>query len=138
MPSLAAKLTGFLLACVLFFTVTPTFASGNLIAEINQFRASKGLAPVKTNTLTCSFASVRAGEIMNNFSHSGFYNRVNSKTMPYHYRLITENLAWAPGGQDPVAMWINSPSHAANMLKNTPFVCVEQSGDYFAYEGLSI
>lgn len=142
MPSLPAKLTYFAtLAVFSLFILLPksVSAEGNLIAQINQFRASKGLYPVRTNASTCSFASVRASEIAGGFSHTGFYNRVNSRTLPYpRYRLVTENLAWAPGGQNPVDMWINSPSHAANMLKNTPFVCVAQNGDYFAYEGLTI
>ncbi len=32
-------------------------------------------------------------------------------------------------------MWINSPGHAANMEKDTPYVCVVVNGKYFAYEG---
>ena len=31
--------------------------------------------------------------------------------------------------------WINSPTHAENMRADTPFICVVQNGDYFAYEG---
>ncbi|MBI2330184.1 CAP domain-containing protein [Candidatus Daviesbacteria bacterium] len=113
----------------------PAYAA-DLIASVNNYRTSKGLPALRTDPYTCSFASARAQEAANSFSHTGFYNRVNSKTLPYpRYRLVTENLAWAPGGQDVVNMWINSPTHAANLLKNTTFACIGQYGDYFAFEG---
>lgn len=124
---------------ILFADNVSAVSNSNLIAEINQFRTSKGVGPVRTNSQTCSFAKLRVLEISTDFSHSGFYTRIQNNTIPYgKYSLITENLAWAPGGRNPVDMWINSPSHAANMLKKTPFVCVAQHGDYFAYEGLII
>lgn len=144
MPSVPAKLTAAISAVIffliiLFLAVKSASAQVNFIAEINQFRASKGLAPVRTNASTCGFAATRASEISASFSHNGFYSRVQGRTLPYpRYRLVTENLAFAPNGMNPVQMWINSPSHATNMLKNTPFVCVVQHGDYYAYEGLTI
>lgn len=111
----------------------------DLIAKVNEYRRSKGLAPVKTNPQTCNFALLRAKEVSSSFNHDGFYNRISSKTLPYHrYRLITENLAWAPKGRDAVLMWINSPSHAENMLKKINFACVKKYGDYYAFEGLQI
>jgi len=139
MPKITAGLITLIFFLGLLSTPVSAASSGNLIAEINQFRASKGLFPIRSNSSTCSFAATRASEIAGNFSHTGFYNRISGKTLPYpHYRLVTENLAWAPGDLNPVRMWINSPSHAVNMLKNTPFVCVVNQGDYFAYEGLAI
>ncbi len=118
--------------------IKPVHASNtqNLIAEINNYRQSHGLAAVKTDPYTCNFAKIRVQEISAEFNHNGFYNRVQSKTLPYpSYRLVIENLAWAPSGQNVVNMWINSATHAANMLKNTSFVCVENYGDYYALEG---
>lgn len=131
-------LTLFLIISSLSLAVKPIFASGPAkIAKVNEFRASKGLPPVTINPLTCQFAAIRAREAFGNFNHDGFYNRVKNYTLPYpKYRLITENLAWAPNNQDAVNMWINSPSHAANLLKNTKYACVEKYGDYYAYEGL--
>ncbi len=117
-------------------SVFASYKEYDLLTAINSYRQSKGLTVVKTNPLACSFARLRAQEITGNFSHTGFYSRVKDKTLPYpRYKQVTENLAWAPSGQNPVNMWINSPSHAANMLKNTPFVCVSNFGDYYAYEG---
>lgn len=108
----------------------------SLIAQINSYRKSKGLGFVRTDPVVCNFAKVRAQETSVNFSHSGFYNRISNKNLPYpRYHLVTENLAWTPGGQNPVDMWINSPTHEANLFKNTPFICVERHGDYVAFEG---
>lgn len=129
----------FCLSIFLWIPTKPASASNpeyKLITAINSYRGSKGLSAVRTDPLTCSFAKLRAQEISSNFSHTGFYNRVRDKSLPYpRYKQVTENLAWAPGNQDPVQMWINSPTHAANMLKNTPLVCVGSYGDYYAFEG---
>lgn len=122
---------------VLLWMPKPVYAN-NFLTSINTYRQSKGLPAISPNTYTCSFANLRAKEAVNNFSHAGFYSRVNSKTLPYpRYRLVTENLAWAPGGQDVVNMWIQSPAHAANLLKNTRFGCVGSFGNYHAFEGWS-
>lgn len=117
----------------------PAFADNQeIITQINQFRASKNIPAVQADPLTCSFAALRVKEISTDFTHNGFYDRAKSKSMPYpRYKLATENLA-RTSKHNAVEMWIKSPKHAANMLKNTPVVCVESYGDYYAYEGLAI
>ena len=103
---------------------------------INDYRRSQGLSEVRTDSNTCNFAKIRAQEITNGFNHDGFNNRISSKTLPYPgYQLVTENLARNSNYKNVVQSWINSPGHAENMRKDTPFVCVESSGDYYAYEG---
>ncbi len=105
--------------------------------EINKYRASQGLSSISTNSETCSFAKTRTGEITANFNHDGFNNRVNNHTLPYAiWSKVTENIAMTSEYKNVVTMWANSPGHAENMRANTPYVCVEQSGNYFAYEGL--
>lgn len=128
--------------CLFLVTIaTPVYAAEStdeILTKINQYRASYGLPEVRTDPLTCSFAAMRAKEISNEFTHDGFYNRIKDKSMPYpQYKLATENLAQAPH-QNAVEMWIQSPKHAANMRKDTPLVCVESYGNYYAYEGLAI
>jgi len=122
---------------------TPTLSVGvtqdSFISAINQYRASQGISAVQSNEETCNFASTRAGEIVGNFSHDGFISRINSHTLPYpSYHEVTENIAMTSDASQVVAMWIASPGHAENMRKDTPFVCVRQSGNYFAYEGLRL
>jgi uncharacterized protein YkwD len=108
-----------------------------IMKEINAYRASLGLSSVQTNNETCNFARIRAQEIANGFNHDGFNNRKNSHTLPYaSWTAITENIAMTPNYKDVEKMWQNSAGHAANMRANTPYVCVMQHGNYFAYEGM--
>lgn len=107
-----------------------------IMNEINNFRRSKSLSEVRTNSETCNFAKTRASEITKDFNHNGFRDRVNNKTLPYSgYSQVTENIAETWDFKRVVGLWINSPSHRENMEKDTPFVCVESSGNFYAYEG---
>lgn len=123
-------------------TVTPTSPSTTqsipdyLLSQINDYRKLNGLSTVTSNDDTCSFAAVRAQEISTAFSHDGFNNRVSSHTMPYTYHEVTENIAMNSNYKNVVTSWINSPGHAENMRKDTPYVCVAKNGNYYAYEGL--
>ena len=122
------------------FTPTPEPASDNvksyILKEINTFRDSYGLPPVNIDSYTCNFAKTRAQEISNVFNHDGFTQRLASGTLPYpSYSRVTENIAMTPSYKEVVIMWINSPGHAENMRMDTPFVCVEKYGNYYAYEG---
>ncbi len=107
-----------------------------IIAAINAYRTVKGLPSVSPDPYTCNFANLRAKEIAADFSHEGFKKRQTSNTLPYpHYAAITENIAYTKDYTHVVDLWINSPSHALNMERDTPYVCVENFGDYYAYEG---
>lgn len=108
-----------------------------IMKEINDYRASQGLGSVQTSAETCNFAKTRAQEITMNFNHDGFNQRKENKTLPYtSWSAITENIAMTSNYKDVVTMWKNSSGHAANMRANTPYVCVMQSGNYYAYEGM--
>lgn len=107
----------------------------NIINEINNYRISKGLSPTKKEQFVCGFAKLRSIEISGNFNHDGFTNRINNKSIPYpSYSLITENMANTGYYKDVVNMWMNSPSHAANMEKDTLYACVGNSGNFYVYE----
>jgi uncharacterized protein YkwD len=109
-----------------------------IMNAINNYRQSKGLSTISTNNLTCSFATVRAQEIANNFSHGGFQTRLSNHSLPYpNYSLVTENIAETSDYTKVVELWANSAGHAENMRANTPYVCVENYGNYYAYEGWS-
>lgn len=122
-------------------TPTPTQGStgnGNssILDGINNFRVSKGLSRATSNPETCEFAKTRAGEISSAFNHDGFNQRISGKTLPYSsYSIVTENIAENSDPTQVINMWINSAPHAENMQKDTPFICVVQNGNYFAYEG---
>lgn len=109
-----------------------------IINDINRYRASKGLAPVQTSKETCAFAQIRAKEIVDpHFDHNGFNQRVSAKTLPYAvWSTATENIAMTSKPTEVVTLWINSPPHAENMRRDTPYVCVQKYGNYYAYEGM--
>lgn len=110
-----------------------------LMNEVNAYRRSQGLTEVTTDPYTCDFAKIRAKEISINFNHSGFNERVNSKTLPYpSYSKITENISMNSDYKRVVPGWIASSGHAQNMHADTPFVCIEKYGKYYAYEGLRL
>lgn len=107
-----------------------------IMNEINTYRASQGLSSVQTQTDVCAFARTRAQEIVSSFNHNGFRERINNNSLPYSsYSSVTENIAMNADYKGVVTQWINSSGHAENMRKDTPFVCVENSGNYYAYEG---
>lgn len=117
-------------------TISNTSLSQQLLDQVNAFRASKGLSKVQTDGYTCAFATLRANEITSNFNHDGFNNRANSHTLPYpSYSSVTENIALNSDPTQVVPAWIASPGHNENMQKDTPNVCIANSGNYYAYEG---
>jgi len=128
-------------------TVTPTptptplpsdseTIKSHIMKAINDYRLSQGLSEVSTDHYTCGFAKVRAEEISKSFNHDGFSERVDNNSLPYpSYATITENIAMTPDYTRVVPMWIASSGHARNMREDTPFVCVESYGNYYAYEG---
>jgi uncharacterized protein YkwD len=105
-----------------------------LLSQVNDFRASKGKGPVTPEKYTCDFANLRAGEIVSNFSHDGFRQRIDSKTLPYpSYSSVAENIAMNSNPDAVVPAWINSSGHAENMLKDVPHGCIGVSGRYYTY-----
>ena len=107
-------------------TVKPTIT---ILQQINAYRASHGLSPVSEDPQTCAYAQLRANELVSRFDHNG-------SPYPYNnYSLVTENIAMTTNPSEVVSLWINSPGHAENMRKDTPYVCVRNSGPYYAYEG---
>lgn len=107
----------------------------SFLEQINNYRRSQGLSSVRSDPNTCNFAQTRAQEIVNGFNHDGFNNRISSKSLPYSsYTKVTENLATTINPGDVVNMWINSPGHATNLRADTPYACVRNSGNYYAYE----
>lgn len=108
-----------------------------LMVQINDFRKSKGLRSISTDSLTCNFADIRAKEISSSFDHNGFTDRINNKSLPYpSYKLIVENLARTGDYKNVVNLWIASPEHNKNLSADTLYGCTGNYGDYYTYEGL--
>ena len=111
--------------------------TADLIKEVNVYRASYGLSPVQTSKETCDFAKIRAREIATDFSHEKFKQRYKTGTLPYQpWREVSENIAMTTDYKKVISMWAHSRGHAINMRANTPYVCIAQYGNYFAYVGM--
>ncbi|MGI5827666.1 MAG: CAP domain-containing protein [Patescibacteria group bacterium] len=107
-----------------------------LINAVNEYCRSQGLSEISRDSYTCEFAKVRAQEISATFNHNGFSQRIDASTLPYpNYVIVTENIARHSDYRQVVPMWIASSGHARNMREDTPFVCIEKYGEYYAYEG---
>ncbi len=133
---------------LLFLVMSPSMAADKIIQppnkitayiikQVNSYRSSLGLSLVHTSEETCAFSAIRAKEIAFDFSHQGFERRKKSRDLPYtSWHVITENIAMTSDYTQVEKMWENSSGHARNMREDTPYVCVMQYGDYFAYVGL--
>ncbi|MBI4097955.1 MAG: CAP domain-containing protein [Candidatus Levybacteria bacterium] len=107
----------------------------DLLQQINSFRSGKGLAPLSANSETCFFANLRSQEIITNFNHDGFRNRIDTKTLPYpSYSSVAENISYNGDSSQVVPNWINSGGHAENLLKDVPYGCVGNSGIHYVFE----
>lgn len=108
----------------------------HILSRINDYRIRHGVAPASKDSHTCSFASLRARELASTFSHDQFIQRKNSGTLPYpSWSNVTENIAMNSDHTDVINQWIGSAGHAANMLADTPYICVGKHGDYYAMLG---
>ena len=116
-------------------TLTKTL---DLLQQINNYRAGKGLSAFSARSETCFFANIRSQEIISAFNHDGFKSRVDSKTLPYpSYSEVAENIAQNSDPNGVVPAWINSPGHNENLLKNLPFACVVKNGNNYVFEAWS-
>lgn len=105
-----------------------------ILRQINDFRAEKGLPAFSTDGYTCSFAVMRASEIASDFSHNGFRNRIDNKTLPYPtYSGISENIAMNSDPNAVVQGWIDSAGHNENLSKPHTFACIAKNGDYYVF-----
>lgn len=91
-------------------------------AQINQYRQSKGLAPLTIDTRISQQAlahsqAMASGKVP--FSHSGFQQRVKTIGKAISYQGAAENVAYNMGYQDPATQavqgWIKSSGHRKNI-----------------------
>lgn len=110
--------------------------------QVNQYRQSLGLAPLKLNPLISEQAKAHSSNMADQevaFSHQGFEQRINALKGQIAYRRAAENVAYNQGYQDPVTNavqgWIDSESHRRNMKGNYNLtgigVAVNQAGEYY-------
>jgi len=106
-----------------------------ILAQINDYRTQNGLVPFLEDKSVCDFAGTRVNEVVSDFSHYGFDQRVQTNSLPYpSYSKVTENIASTANYTAVFDLWKNSPGHNENLLSNTKFACVQSEGKYFVFE----
>lgn len=126
----------FLYVCFLVFFPVSAFADVDtaLLSGINQYRVSKHISVLKEDPYTCSVATIRSIQIMDDFSHSGFYPLVKSSWVPRG--TWAENLARGDDASfDVLKAWKASPTHNRNLLANLTKGCVRHIGNYWVFTG---
>lgn len=100
----------------------------SLLAEINAFRSSRGLAPLRLNTRLAAAAGAHSRAMIGSgfFSHSSrdgtpFWQRVSRWYVKRGYRSwsVGENLLWASPNvtaSNALRMWLASAPHRRNLL----------------------
>ena len=128
------------LAClfVALLIFIPVFAladtDASVLASINQYRASQHLRLIQEDPYTCTVAAIRAVQIMNDYSHAGFYPLVRSSWVPQG--MWHENLADKWGSDFSILLaWQRSSLHNANLLAPLQAGCVRHVGNYWVFEG---
>jgi uncharacterized protein YkwD len=88
--------------------------------QINQYRASKKLPPLRVDPQMTQIARIHSENMAKGkvrFSHDGFEGRAKAITIPY--QSVAENVAYNMGYSDPVRKavegWIKSEGHRKNM-----------------------
>jgi uncharacterized protein YkwD len=110
--------------------------------QVNQYRASLGLAPlIQDETITQQARShsqgMASGQVP--FGHDGFQQRVQVISTVMPAQASAENVAYNYGYSDPATAavngWINSPGHQANIAgnynKTGVGVAVSANGTYY-------
>jgi len=102
-----------------------------VVQDINQFRQSHGLHPLRISSQLNAAALQHSQEMVADgyFEHSSFgggafWKRIQRYygSAKYGYWTVGENLLWSAPDISPaqaLKMWENSPEHRANMLKSS-------------------
>ncbi len=128
-------LAGIIVGTLVFIPVF-AFADSNtdLLNGINQYRTAHDLSIIKENQATCTFATIRAIQIMSDFSHTQFYILVHQSWVPggmWHENLAKDFV----NENDVLLAWEHSPTHNANLLSSMTNGCVRHIGNYWTFEG---
>jgi uncharacterized protein YkwD len=114
----------------------------SIFNQINQYRASMGLAPLIQDATTTQQARSHSQAMatgQRSFGHDGFQERVQVISTVIPVKGAAENVAYNVGYSDPATVvvngWLNSPGHKANIMGNYNRtgvgVAVTSNGTYY-------
>jgi uncharacterized protein YkwD len=113
----------FCLGLWVFQAHSAPYSAQALLADINAYRAMKGLSQLKMNDVLSREAVVHSNDMVENkipFGHDGFNQRTHRIFDQFkHTRAIAENVAYTDfGTKSLVRLWLNSPAHRKNIEGN--------------------
>lgn len=105
------------------FRAAPAGPAGDIVREVNAFRAQNGLAPLSWNDRLAGAALSHAQDL----DRSGTFGHVGSQGSTLQGRLKASGYRWCAAAENVsrgqptparvVSGWIGSPGHRENMLK---------------------
>jgi uncharacterized protein YkwD len=109
-------------------TVSLTALEQGVLADVNAFRASHSLAPLRLSASLTAAARTHSQQMAadgyfahNSFDGTAFWKRIKAfyPSSRYGFWSVGENLLWSSpdvDAQHALTMWENSPEHRKNML----------------------
>jgi len=121
-------------------TVTPkpkTLGANKLFNLVNEYRARNGLKQLVVYSPLCEFAKIRAEQIKNDWSHSGYDQAAGQgalfSTVCPNCRRVGENLAKDyPTEETVLEAWTVASIHKSNLEGDWDWGCAVYSSDNFA------
>ena len=119
-----------ILMCIPFLFISATAPESNLADDVlkytNQFRKSKGLAPLEMRSDLNAIARKHSEAMANGrikFGHSGYDKRTTQIKKIFGTCRTAENVAYgAVDGKDAVNTWKSSTGHRKNMLGDYKYI----------------
>lgn len=84
---------------------------------VNQERTKRGLNTLELSEELNEIADQRAEEIVNDYSHDGFYDYISDIRDIFGQVKISENIDGNSSASGAMSAWMNSSGHRANILK---------------------
>ncbi len=110
---------------------------GRVVAGINRFRTTEGLAPLAPHAGLELLALEHSREMARSrdLSHDGFRGRSTAGEGRYGLVWMTENVMWGVGYEEAglperiVQDWIDSPGHRKNLLRANEYIGIGVARD---------
>lgn len=128
------------LSCITFsyisiITAYSLDSQHDILADMNTYRKSYNLPPIKQNNALCTLARKRVEQIQTDWSHGQFQQEIDAITGMNG--VFHENLARTFLPEEVVLAWsMSQAGHRETMLIPTmKYGCIAQMGDYYVFEG---
>jgi uncharacterized protein YkwD len=116
---------------IVYPTPTPVVLNQSKLFDlVQEFREENDLPPYTESKISCQLADERIKDILTDFSHDGFYQRIALPPYStYSYTFYRENLAKDYSSEKKTLDgWLKSASHSASLYADMPYSCLRCQG----------